>query len=205
MSDYVDAIDDLLSAHVAGALALPLDVLARSYLELSPDARTFTHGLEAASGHLLDDLQPVTVSARDAMLESVFAVRQDGSSPDVAALHADGPVPAALRRFIGRDLDQIPWSELMPGILAHDIGCYDGIDARIVRLAPGLVIPTHDHEGIETALILDGGLTDEHRQYLRGDLSFADAGVVHRQEVDRDGECLCFAVTVGALKFIDET
>ncbi|MCW2307306.1 cupin domain-containing protein [Rhodobium gokarnense] len=202
MSDYADAIDDLLSAHVAGSLALPLDVLARSYLELSPDARTFTHGLEAASGHLLEDIQPVTVSARETMLERVFAVPQDGASPAVAP-QPDGPVPVALRRFIGCDLDQIPWTEMMPGILSHEIGSYDGIAARIVRLAPGLVIPAHDHEGIESALILDGGLTDEHRQYLRGDLSMAGAGIVHRQQVDYDGECLCFAVTVGTLKFIE--
>ncbi|MBB4301471.1 putative transcriptional regulator [Rhodobium orientis] len=203
MSEYADAIDDLLSAHVAGSLALPLDVLARSYLELSPDARTFTHGLEAASGHLLDDLPPVTVSARDAMLENVFAVPRD-DAPPAPALRPDGPVPGALRRFVGRDLDQIEWIEMMPGILSHEIGTYDGIAARIVRLAPGLVIPAHDHEGIETALILDGGLTDEQRQYLRGDLSIAGAGIVHRQQVDFDGECLCFAVTVGTLKFIDE-
>ncbi len=52
---------------------------------------------------------------------------------------------------------------------AQAAGFSEGIAVmRLVRLAPGAAVPTHDHPAGEELFVLDGGCDDDHGSYAAG-------------------------------------
>ncbi len=60
-------------------------------------------------------------------------------------------------------------------------------------------MPVHTHAGMELTLVIAGGFRDEHGHFVRGDIAVADASVAHRPIADPGEDCICLAVTDGAV------
>ena len=64
-------------------------------------------------------------------------------------------------------------------------------DLRLIKIAPGQVMPEHGHGGSELSLILDGSYTDAMGRFGVGDLADLDEEVEHKPAADRKTGCVC--------------
>lgn len=202
MEEDRQQVDALLAGYVAGSLAEPARVLVRCHLDLSTDSRAFVRDLEAAGGQMLEELEPVAISDRDARLAAIFALGADPALEPVSVPRpaAKTRLPAPLYDYIGKDVADLPWKTLLPGLREYRMGEIDGCKASLLWIRAGQAMPTHTHHGTELTLVLEGGFRDQHRHYVRGDIAYADDEVDHRPVADDDEDCICFAVTEGALR-----
>jgi anti-sigma factor ChrR (cupin superfamily) len=93
-------------------------------------------------------------------------------------------------------LDEPSWKEVAPG-LACQILATDEANERVsllVRLAPGVAYPPHDHAGVEELHLLDGELWIDDRKLRPGDYSRAEPGTTDRRVWSETG-CMCLLVT----------
>lgn len=97
-----------------------------------------------------------------------------------------------MRGLIGRNLDELAWTQLWSGVDTFDIELSPDAkgDLRLIRLAPGAALPEHGHQGEELTLVLRGAFNDAFGSFSAGD--FADLDDSHRHVVAaaEDGECI---------------
>jgi putative transcriptional regulator len=191
-------INALLAGYATGRLPAPLNVLVESHLELVPANRRYVADLETLSGSALDSVEPIGISDRDRRLAAIFA------TPEVAAPAARSTgrsrLPEAICRFVGHDIDTMPWKTLLPGFKEYKVGEFDGLKTSLFWIRSGQKIPSHTHEGNEVTLVCEGGFTDILGSYERGDISVTDSTVDHQPIADDDGDCIGFAVTDAPLR-----
>jgi anti-sigma factor RsiW len=88
------------------------------------------------------------------------------------------------------------WREVAPGIscklLATDQA--SGRVSMLVRLAPGVAYPPHEHAGVEELHLLDGELWIEDRLLHPGDYSRAEPGTRDVRVFSETG-CTCVLIT----------
>ena len=99
------------------------------------------------------------------------------SSGPLRRLLADAPSPAS--SYV--DVIGAPWqTSQFPGIehkiLYADLG---GLSALLFRLAPGAVVPLHEHTGIEMTYVLEGSLEDDEGVCTAGNFVWRPAGNTH--------------------------
>jgi putative transcriptional regulator len=153
-------------------------------------------------GVMLDDLPPADMGA--GALEAILA-RLDGAPP--VKRTAPPPIPPALaafpaplRSYLGTGPDALAWQKLMPGIEQAVLVESGVARARLFRIAGGVSIPEHGHQGMELTVVLQGAFRDEAGHYRRGDVASADDGTVHRPVADKGETCLCLTVTDAPLR-----
>lgn len=199
-----EQFDALLAGYVAGTLAEPARLLVRSHLDLSPVNRGFVRDLEAAGGAMLEEIAPVRIDNRDAMLAAIFQapIFQAPADEPISVPHRalKTRLPAPLFDFIGKDVADLPWKTKLPGLKEYRVAEMDGCSASLLWIRAGMAMPAHTHHGSELTLVLEGGFTDLHGHYVRGDVAYADDDVDHRPVADDDEDCICFAVTEGSLR-----
>jgi putative transcriptional regulator len=86
------------------------------------------------------------------------------------------------------------WRWQVPGLRAITLHERDGSVARLLRLRPGMVIPSHDHGGPEHTVIFGGGLDDEHVCLGRGDALTMHPGDQHQQRAAPGADCIALVV-----------
>lgn len=205
---HTDSLNALLAGYAGGTLPAPVHVLIGSHLELTPRNRRFVSDLETAAGTLIETLPPVPLSRRDERLAAIFdePVEPRAHSLSSAVNHsidfaeATSRMPAALRRFVGRDLADVAWKSKLPGLKAFEVGEFDGCKASLFWISAGRPMPSHTHHGSELTLVLEGGFSDHMGHYVRGDVALADEDIDHKPRADDDGDCICFAVTDAPLR-----
>lgn len=198
---HYTSLDALLAGYAAGSLPRPLQVLVRSHLELSSSSRSIIAAFEAQAGDLLERMEPVPLSDRDAALEAIFGSHGDaGIAITVPEKAARDGLPRALHDFVGHRLEDIPWRNVMPGFREYVMEDVDGCHVSMFWIKPGRTVPSHTHEGSEISLILKGRFVDERGSFGPGDISVADATIDHRPTAGHDEPCIGFAVTDGALR-----
>jgi putative transcriptional regulator len=185
-------IDTLLAGYAAGTLNAPLHALVGAHLALSPENRAFVAALEDIASGALEAGDSRPVAARDHMLTAIMAGE---GAPPAPALAADPVFPDALRRLVGRGLQEVSWRFRLPGIREYRIADSEAGEAVLYWVKAGRRLPQHTHEGEEVTLLLQGGFTDPLGHYRRGDIAIADAELDHTPVADRDEDCICFAVT----------
>lgn len=188
-------IEEMLAAYVAGRLSAPLNALFAAHLELSPVNRHYVRALEAAAGAALVDGPLAPITRRDAKLAAIFALDAVPARPRVLMPETPDLLPRALKRFLGRGLNDISWKRALPGVKEYKIMEGEQGDVSLFWIGAGKKMPTHTHEGSEVTLVIQGGFTDVIGHYGVGDVAIADQDVDHRPVADDDGEdCICFAV-----------
>ena len=105
-------------------------------------------------------------------------------------------------RFVA--VDALPWlARRFPKsrlrFLAEDKAT--GTHTTLTRMAPGAILPMHEHVGLEQSLVLQGSLTDDHGTVSAGNFVWPPAGSVHSAH-SPDG-CLVLGIFAQPNRFVD--
>jgi putative transcriptional regulator len=192
--------DEFLVDYAAGTAPEPIAVLVATHVALNPGSRRTLAQLEAAGGALLEDIAPTPVAA-DAFVRLLDRLGpQDGARPKT---NIGSGLPGPLRAYLPDGPEALSWTSVARGISEAVVPCGETSEYKLslLRIEPNRSIPRHTHNGPELVLVLEGGFSDEHGHYLRGDVCVADETVKHRPVADPDGDCLCLSVTRGPIRF----
>ena len=208
----VQTIDALIADYVAGNLCLPAKIMVDAHMELVPESRQWAADLEDVHGAAFSNGSPVDLNDADGMLANIMDA--PGSDPDeehqvvqsavfsnVNAAETANQVPQALQDYIGMKLEDVPWRMKMPGVYSYRLDDVDSHEVALLRIKPGVAIPSHTHEGCELTFVLQGAFEDSEGRYGRGDISVADEHVDHEPVACEGEECICFVVTDAPLRF----
>jgi len=198
-SEREGALNALLADYAAGHLNPALHSLVAAHLEMKPDNRSFVSSLEVFHARALEDVAPVELSNRQAMLDRIFAAGDRQAAGAVRKPSAS--LPEALYAYVGRDLEDVKWRSVLPGLKEFRISDKGSeTEASLLWIRSGRRMPAHTHDGQEVTLVLKGAFTDTMGHYGRGDISIADGDIDHRPRADDSGDCICFAVTDAPLR-----
>ena len=207
------SLESLLAQYAVGSLGHGMSVLVASFATLSPSARRQLDAFESLNGYLLEEAEaaPLSPKSFDDVLSRLDA--EDGTdsactattgSDSAAPIATDTDVPLPLRDVFNRSFDKLNWRFAYPGVRHFKLPIGDaGEEVRLLKIKPGKAAPRHTHHGIEATLVLRGAFRDGNRLYERGQLALADHHVQHRPRAEGDEDCICLAVTDGALRFTD--
>lgn len=192
--------EDLID-YASGASPEPIALVVASHLSICPQCRDSLAQLEDIGGAMLESIEPEDVPSD--LRDLVIACLDDQPVEPVAQITKAGDgldLPQALRHYVGDNVYDLEWSSGLGVKWSRFLKSHDGITTRLMRLAPGVKIPHHTHEGSEFTLVLQGGFSDRTGHFGRGDVEISDSEVDHQPIADVDGECLCLAVTTAPLR-----
>lgn len=197
------SLESLVAQYAAGDLGYGMSVLMASYITLSPAARDQYRALEQLNGVLLDEGEQSDV--KEDALDAIMA-RLDEPEPEEQNVSAqeNQDLPAALRELLDVSVEDADWRFAYPGVKQVKLPFGDnGETVKLLKIKPGKAAPRHTHKGIEATLVLRGAFRDGNRLYERGQLALADQHIQHRPRAEGIEDCICLAVTDGALRFTD--
>jgi putative transcriptional regulator len=152
-------------------------------------------------GVALFEKLPGTAVTSDA---PVMALRagEAGGETDIG-VKAEGDVPAPLAPVIGHHLDALKWTRVAPGVWQHPIALKDPArgQLRLIKVAPGMALPEHSHNGSELTLILKGSYRDATGHYCVGDVADMTGDAKHSPVADPLEGCICLAANDGKMNF----
>ena len=195
----------LLLDYASGALGEGWSVAIATHLALCPTCRQVVRDMEAIGAALMEGVKPAPLSgiSKPDISTAQFST-YEGEVTDCVSVEAGHiPVlPQPLRRYIGGDLDQVPWQRLGLGAYQYLLPTdEDETVARLLRIPAGKLVPEHSHDGLELTLVLHGAFSDATGRYARGDLQEVDGSLEHQPHAEAGGDCICLAVTDAPLRF----
>lgn len=196
---------DTLFAFAAGNGAPGEDLLVACHLTLCPDCRTASLEAEAVGAALFERCAAAPLG--EGALEAVLQALDRGPpapEPNPPSSGADrGWAPAPLRALLG-PIEQVPWRAVAQGVRVAQVPISGLQRVFLMDFPPSVRIPSHGHHGIERALVLRGGFTDERAAFGLGDVSWRDDAEehvvgerAHRVTIDADGPCTTLFVNDG--------
>lgn len=197
------SLESLVAQYAAGDLGYGMSVLMASFITLSPAARDQYKALEQLNGLLLDEAETCEVKADtlDAVMARLDEPKAEEEKTEVAQ---NQDLPAALRSLLDQPIENADWRFAYPGVKQVKLPFGDnGESVKLLKIKPGKAAPRHTHSGIEATLVLRGAFRDGNRLYERGQLALADMHIQHRPRAEGNEDCICLAVTDGALRFTD--
>ena len=195
-----------MAQYASGGIGFGMSVLMASFVTLSPAARQQLETLEKINGLLLDEAEQVEMSddALDALLDRLDAKSEDDVEAQASTDELNNDLPAPLRAILDKPIEDEKWRFAYPGVRQVKLPIGDnGETVKLLKIKPGKAAPRHTHSGIEATLVLRGAFRDGNRLYERGELALADQHIQHRPRAEGDEDCICLAVTDGALRFTD--
>lgn len=114
---------------------------------------------------------------------------------------------AEVRSLLERSAEPSAWKRSgLPGIKKLPVragASRQGAQAYLVKLAAGVRFPEHQHDGLETALIMAGSYTESTgKQYSTGDLHLMEPGTAHSFTIAKDEDCVAATLLHGGLNFL---
>jgi putative transcriptional regulator len=192
--------DATLLSYSAGSLGEALSAVMAAHLAMCPRCRVTHARMDDIGATLFDALKPAPLATSSPI--PVSDVRPP--SPSAAAVGAErGDVPVPLRRFVGAELDQIPWKRIGFGVWHYPLPLSDGSkgDLRLLKVSPGQAMPEHGHGGAELTLLLRGSYRDEVGTFRTGDVADLDDEVEHRPVADLEEGCICLIASEERARF----
>ncbi len=225
VDDSGDAIDELLVSYARGRVTPAMHALISSQLIISPKHRSYVAAFEDCASAAIEECKDDFVinysdEKLSAILEHIFDAVPERVSKTVHVSTENeslGMIPLPLRRFIGVELDDVPWKTVLPGVWQYKLDGYGKVDnhsdhsgdhdscnshdeATLYYIRAGKSIPSHTHEGSEVTLVLKGAFSDKNGRYARGDVCVAGSEIDHTPVADLGEDCICFAVVDGRLR-----
>lgn len=191
----------LLIAYAAGSTSEPEALALSTHLTFCGACRARMRAAEAMGGYLLEQVEeaPVAESALQSVLARLDEVAEPAPQP--AAMTPIPGLPAPLASYANDALHATGWRRVAPGIEQLVLSTSSGATARLMRFAPGTVLPEHGHGGQELTVVLSGSYSDTLGQFARGDIAELDGSINHQPKVDSDVECIALIVTDSRLRF----
>lgn len=191
--------DGVLLAFAAGVLGIAPRIVIGAHLEKCPACRARVSRFEAIGGLMLEDTAPVAL-APDALARAMAAL--DAPEPARAAAPRLSPATFPMGIELPKSLNgqQVgPWRWTAPGIQISKIEGLWKTRERcfLLKAAPGVMVPQHDHDGVELAQLLAGALIDENQRYEPGDCAQAEPGLKHQPYADPKEGCICLIAIDG--------
>jgi putative transcriptional regulator len=189
----------------AGSMPEAFAAVMSTHIAQCPKCRSDLAFLQDVGTAMFEGLKPTPVSG-DAPVMALRAGEADAGSPHKSNTldSYDGNMPAELAALVGGDLDAVAWKRVTPGVWQHVIplpGQTRG-DLRLMKIAPGQVIPDHAHTGSELTLILKGSYRDASGHYQPGDVADMCGTAGHHSPVADPVEgCICLVATDGKMQF----
>ena len=202
--------DELLMSFSAGQMPDALGIIVACHLEKCVHCRQRAALYDRLGGEILMDTEEVPVAPQ--LLDNLLC-KLDLPQPNAAneSKLADETSPASeikriqnlpkpLRRFVSKEFEQLPWSGMTSSLKEFQLPFSgNGYTAKFYKIAAGKELPVHTHRGNEYTLVLDGSFSDKAGEYHQGDFILADTQTIHQPKAANDGDCICFAVTWGAI------
>ncbi len=190
-----DIDGDMLLAYAAGTLGQAASVVVAAHLSYCRHCRAGLAAAEAIGGAFLDDIVPEPLSQHGAagamdLVDKPPAESRQSLVADTQTV-AGTVLPHPVRTWLPRDLDQLKWSWVSPGIKYTEM-LKDATGARVgLMLAqPGAAVTPHGHGGEELTMVLSGGYHDGAVSFRPGDVQSVDENTHHEPKTDDDGVCL---------------
>lgn len=193
---------EFLIEHSAGTLDAPLALLTACHLTLCPQCRTAAGQLDEVGAALVSERQVDSQSAwADAAWQRLAGRLKDLPTVQAHAIsppRLEGVLPQALLECLPEQ--RVRWRPWLPGVKGMRLHLDNTTAAlRLVKFAPGLRVPLHDHKATELVLVLDGVIHEAGNRYARGDVAIAEPGHAHEQIVDAGSECVALILNQGRL------
>jgi putative transcriptional regulator len=182
----------------AGSMPEAFAAVMASHIAMCSSCRRELALLQDVGTALFEIVTPMPV-ARGGPVLAMRGLESEGDEEDRCP--AVGDIPAPLAPVLGGSLDKVTWSRVGPGIGQHQIALSNNErrSLRLIKVAPGLSLPAHDHDGSELTLVLRRSFRDESGQYCAGDVADVCKGVEHSPMADPDQGCICLVATSGKL------
>ena len=194
---------DLITEYTAGSLPLTQSACVSLHISHCRRCQGIAGQLSDLGASLFEALEPAPVG--DAQLNAVLARLDEEVPLSYARTSKDtSNTPAILQRLMRGDFSDLSWknigstlriSYLQAGDPQHELAIY--------HFNAGGRIPEHTHRGSEMTLILQGGFSDAHGSYHKGDFLVRRQGDVHAPTALQSEDCICLVVLDAPLKFID--
>lgn len=194
----------------AGSMPEAFAAVMASHISVCPACRKELALMEDIGVELFSKIAPAAIT-REAPIAVMRRAEADGEPHDAAAAlpgassmgSKPGGMPAPLAPLAGPDLERVAWRRLAPGIQHFPIPLSPGAKGhlRLVKVAPGAVLPTHDHGGTELTLVLKGSYSDVTGQYRAGDVSDIAEGIEHSPLADAKEGCVCLIASDQKIRF----
>src|SRR5258708_8465033 len=168
--------DATLAAFASGSLDEARGIVVAAHLSLCAQCRNVVHAFEAAGGALLDDVEPVALSAGALQRAMAALALLDVMSPAIRGEGAAGDLPAPLSHYaVG------PWRWIGRGVQWRpgDVASHEGGRVFMLNAQAGTKLPRHRHNGTEWNSVYYGALTHDLGLSCAGDFTQADVSVEH--------------------------
>jgi predicted ChrR family anti-sigma factor len=111
-----------------------------------------------------------------------------------------------IRRLLQQSADPRAWKPSgLPGIKKLHVQAGPGrrgAQTYLVKFEAGRRFPEHQHDGLETVLIMAGSYTESGgKQYDTGDLHVMEPGTAHSFAIAKDEDCVAATLLHGRLNF----
>ena len=216
MSIHHHLSDATLGAFTAGALIESISLVVASHISNCPDCRKRRDQLEDIGGIQLQHTEPEDMSP-DA-LEKVMIklgkqklpLASDPPNDSISSFSNESSprrgnpeIPKPLRAYVPDRLEDVDWKSMAPGIKYFAIAGLNTADGTLslLKIAPGVNIPEHRHQGIELTQVLKGSFSDEIGRFGVGDIADLDDDIKHQPIADTNEACICLIATEAPLKF----
>jgi len=112
----------------------------------------------------------------------------------------------AIRELLQRSADPNAWKRSgLPGIKKLQVqsgASRRGAQTYLVKFQAGVRFPEHQHDGLETVLIMAGSYTESSgKQYSTGDIHVMEPGTAHSFTIAKDEDCVAATLLHGGLNF----
>ena len=190
-----------LAEFAAGTLDEGRSLVVASHLAMCGKCREYLSALKDAGGQMLAEIAPVAM-APGAAAHVMSLLDREADAPRVQARKQSVMLvwQPEQKTLLGYELG--PWRWVAPGLRHRVVKVPSEGGARVFMLkaAPGLKIPEHNHTGTELTCVLSGAFIHEGGRFAAGDCDDADHDDGHSPVIDGDEECICLVAMQGELK-----
>lgn len=194
--------DATLMSYAAGSLPEALSAVVVTHLAMCSRCRAVVADMEMLGAVLIGDETPAVMD-RGVTRASVGTSVANLDDTDDYHPSSSGDIKGPITRLLGEDLDDLHWKRLGFGVWHFPISLSEtaGGDLRLLKVAPGQVMPEHGHGGSELTLLLRGSYSDEVGTFQVGDVADLDDEIEHTPIAHPTDGCICLIASEERARF----
>jgi len=191
--------DEWIVSYASGALSEAHALVVATHCHFHPELQNKIVEAEDIGGALMENSEPTKLSDH---LFNELIKKIDDLPVETPRPSNDNGLPGPLADYLGKSLDQLNWRMMGPGL--SQVRLWTGPnDERLwlLKAKGGAKVPTHDHNGVEMTLVLQGSYHVGDECYRSGMLEIADDDTTnHTPMIDQGEDCICLVVTEAPIK-----